>query len=249
MKMLDDVNPYVGSFRMAKDRFKENDGETFHMRIIGDHKGKDGRTYIAPIVSEVAALIPGDFHLEMPERDIVLEEKSGRLKRISELHPSYLALQYPLVFPYGEDGFRVGIQKGFRLLDSNKKQKHLSMRQFFAFRSQERANECHTLLRSNRLFQQFLVDTFTMIETNRLSFIRYNQSKLRAETYDSVKGMLGNENINLEEQGTRLLLPASFTGAPRYMRQHYYDAMATCKHFGSPDLFITFTCNNEMARD
>ncbi|KAL4609927.1 hypothetical protein ACB092_08G015800 [Castanea dentata] len=33
----------------------------------------------------------------------------GGLHRINELPPSYMALQYPLLFPYGEDGFRLGI--------------------------------------------------------------------------------------------------------------------------------------------
>ena len=39
------------------------------------------------------------------------------------------------------------------------------------------------------------------------------------------------------------MLPASFTGGPRYMKNNYLDAMAICKHFRFPDLFITFTCN------
>ncbi|GKA51259.1 putative reverse transcriptase domain-containing protein, partial [Tanacetum coccineum] len=32
-------------------------------------------------------------------------------------------------------------------------------------------------------------------------------------------------------------------GSPRYMLQNYLDAMAMCKFYGYPDLFITFTCN------
>ncbi|XP_012857574.1 PREDICTED: uncharacterized protein LOC105976856 [Erythranthe guttata] len=39
-------------------------------------------------------------------RDIVVETQSKRLQRISELHPLYLPLQYPLIFPYGKDGYR-----------------------------------------------------------------------------------------------------------------------------------------------
>lgn len=51
---------------------------------------------------------------EMPERDIIIEEKTtGRLQRISEIHPSYLALQYPLIFCFGEDGLRPKIEKGY----------------------------------------------------------------------------------------------------------------------------------------
>ena len=41
----------------------------------------------------------------------------------------------------------------------------------------------------------------------------------------------------------RLVLPASFTGGPRYMRQYFLDAMAICNPMGYPDFFITLTCN------
>lgn len=43
------------------------------------------------------------------ERDIIVHENVGGLKKISEIHPSYMALQYPLLFPYGEDGFHTNI--------------------------------------------------------------------------------------------------------------------------------------------
>ncbi|XP_010469634.1 PREDICTED: uncharacterized protein LOC104749655 [Camelina sativa] len=105
---------FTGKKRQAKDKLDANEEEKFHMRILSDRVGKDGRTYSMPTASEVAALIPGDFRPEMLGRDIVVQEKSsGRLQRISEVHVSYLAPQYPLIFPYGEDGFRIGIEKGF----------------------------------------------------------------------------------------------------------------------------------------
>ncbi|XP_035838029.1 uncharacterized protein LOC110900470 [Helianthus annuus] len=59
---------------------------------------------------KIAALINGDFDGAFDKRDIVYRKKSGGHQRISELHPSYLALQYPLIFPYAEDGYRVGIK-------------------------------------------------------------------------------------------------------------------------------------------
>lgn len=70
----------------------------------------------------------------MDKRDIVLEEKqTGWLKRISEIHPAYLDLQYPLIFTYGEDGFRLGIKKTTTGTATHKRQT-ISMRQWFAYR-------------------------------------------------------------------------------------------------------------------
>ncbi|CAN6870095.1 unnamed protein product, partial [Brassica oleracea] len=242
MMMLNAVNPYVKQFRSARDRFRMNPEETFHMRIIS-RSDRDGRTYNMPTASEVAALIPGDFNLGMDKRDIVLQHKSGRLTRIDEIHISYLALQYPLLFVYGEDGFRIGIKKGVTEASKKLKKDTISMRQFFAFRMQERENESHVLLYSRRLFQQFIVDAYTTIEANRLRYLQINQTCLRSDSYDSIKESENAGQSDMNEQGQQFVLPATFTGGPRYMKNMYLDAMAICRHFGFPDLFITFTCN------
>ena len=43
--------------------------------------------------------------------------------------------------------------------------------------------------------------------------------------------------------GTRIILPPSFTGGPRYMHARFQDAMAIVRNLGKPDFFITITCN------
>uniref|UniRef100_A0A0D3A952 ATP-dependent DNA helicase n=1 Tax=Brassica oleracea var. oleracea TaxID=109376 RepID=A0A0D3A952_BRAOL len=242
MKMLNEVNPYVKKFRSARDRFNTDPENSFHMRIVSERL-KDRMTYNTPTASEVAALIPGDFSLDMDRRDIVIQKSSGKLLRINEIHASYLALQYPLLFTYGEDGFRLGIKKGATEKTKNQKKPNISMRQWFAFRLHERKNESHSLLHSRRLFQQFVVDAFTTIETNRLRYLKLNQPSLRSDSYDSIKESENAGKVDMNEQGTEFTLQASFVGSPRYMKNCYLDAMAICKHFGFPDFFITFTCN------
>ncbi|KAF8050471.1 hypothetical protein N665_1961s0003 [Sinapis alba] len=225
IKMLNESNPYVKQFRSAKDRFTINPEDSFHMRIVSD-RANDGRTYDTPTVSEVAALIPGDFNLDIDKRDIVLQQKSGKLLRIDEIHAAYLALQYPLLFVHGEDGFRLGIKKGVTKSTEKLKKANISMRQFFAFRLHE-----------------LYCDAYTTIESNRLRYLRTHQTTLRSDSYDSIKESENAGRIEMVEQGSSFLLPASFTGGPRYMKNLYLDAMTICKHFGFPDLFITFTCN------
>jgi len=63
-----------------------------------------------PSASEVAALVVGDYDAADFERDIVVEEQSGLLQRISVFETSYLPLQYPLIFTRGEDGYRRDIR-------------------------------------------------------------------------------------------------------------------------------------------
>ena len=76
------------------------------MRLIGK-RNKDGRTYNLPTANEVAALIVGDIGDFDKKRDIIVETRSGLLKRINELHPLYMPMQYPILFPYGEDGYNI----------------------------------------------------------------------------------------------------------------------------------------------
>ncbi|XP_024013983.1 uncharacterized protein LOC112088061 [Eutrema salsugineum] len=241
--MLDKHNKHVDALRNVREKFDPND-DTSRLRIIlkCDRKS-DGRTENLPANNEVAALIPNDFNHEIDACDIIIEcKKTGNLKRISVLHPAYLPLQYPLLFSYGEDGFRLGIVIGF-VDTQGRKRLHITMREFFSYRIQERVGESPIIPLSGILFQQFLVDAYTMIETNRLRFISMNQSKLRCENYDKIKKTVDEGDTDLSEKGKRIIIPSSYTGGTRYMVQHYLDAMTTCQHFGFPDLFITLTCN------
>ncbi|XP_010472109.1 PREDICTED: uncharacterized protein LOC104751781 [Camelina sativa] len=152
----------------------------------------DGRNYNNPTVPEIAALIPGDFVKKMPERDII----------------------YPLIHVFGEDDFRPGIEKGYRRKTKTKKVKCISMRQWFAFRIQEREVESNSLLLSRRLFQLYVVDAFTAIESNRLKNIQLNQSKLWCENYSSIIEAKESGENKMGEQGNPISIHSSFTGGP-----------------------------------
>jgi len=105
--MLDQHNAHAKCFRMARDRLINSQVDNVRLKLI-EAREKDGRIYNLPNVSEVAALIVGDFDGNS-SRDIIVETQNGELQRIHKLHSSYLGLQYPLLFPYGEDGYRPDI--------------------------------------------------------------------------------------------------------------------------------------------
>lgn len=68
------------------------------------------RTYNRPIVNEVAAIYPSTYNLECSTRDIVMYKEDGRLLRISEFHRMYDSMSYPILFPYGDNGFHFGLK-------------------------------------------------------------------------------------------------------------------------------------------
>ncbi|XP_047260759.1 uncharacterized protein LOC124894037, partial [Capsicum annuum] len=232
---------------MVRDRFQVVENSNLRLRLIGK-RGFDGRRYNSPSVSEVAALVVGDFEPPtMLDRDIIIESQSGQLKRINELNASYLGLQYPLLFPYGEDGYRENISLNLKD-ESSGGRKCVSCREYFSYKIQERKHEDSIIVLSKRLFQQFLVDGYTMIESFRLKFIRlHKKKKLRSHFYKGLEEAILRRDTKPSSQGERVILSSSFTGGARYMLQNYQDTMAICKWAGYPDLYITFTCNSKWA--
>ncbi|XP_026377985.1 uncharacterized protein LOC113272351 [Papaver somniferum] len=246
-EMLANHNWLCQKFRMWRDRYKENELGKVKLRLIGT-RSRDARQYDLPTASEIAGLLVDDPESD-GKRDIIISEKDGKLKNISELNPNYMPLQYPILFPYGEDSFHTNIPYNRQSnadkpdeLGVQKKRQYVTMREYYAFRIQQRQNEGQTILRGGRLFQQFVVDAYATIEQSKLNWVRGNQEELRCDMYKGIREAVAAGDT---EPGTagRVILPSSFTGGPRYMIQHYQDAVAICRELGPPDLFITFTCN------
>jgi len=91
-----------------------------------------------------------------------------------------------------------------------------------------------------------VVDAWASVEQNNLNWVRHHQKELRSDVYSGLRdAALGDRdnNINLAEHGTRIILPSSFVGSERHMNQLFQDSMAICRAFGKPDLFLTMTAN------
>jgi hypothetical protein len=197
-----------------------------------------------PTADEVAGLIVGDFDDSEFGRDVIINDRKFGLTRIHETHVLFLPLQYPLIFPRGENGWEPDIpHRATKGEPIDKKQNRVTIREFMAFRIQERKNEFGNIVYSKRLFQQYVVDCYTMIEAQRLSYIRENQDVIRCDIMSGLQEAVELGDIDASIVGKRIVLPDSFTGGPRYMFNNCQDAMGICKRFGYPDLFITVTCN------
>lgn len=96
-----------------------------------------------------------------------------------------------------------------------------------------------------RLFQEFAIDSYVRIETERLRFCRFNQDKFRCQSIRGLGDAIAAGHGQESQIGRRVVLPSSFSGGPRYIRQLYQDAMAIVRAKGKPSLFITMTCNSE----
>ena len=109
-ELLHDSNHYVEVFKVAREIFEQESTPT-NVKIVSNEtkrpSGEHSRRYNRPLSDEIAVLIPNDA---TDNRDIVLHYRDGGLKCISELHRSYDPLQYPLLFPYGTDGWHANLK-------------------------------------------------------------------------------------------------------------------------------------------
>ncbi|CDF36122.1 unnamed protein product [Chondrus crispus] len=255
--MLHECNPYVQTFLCMREWAQSpqnNCPATYQMVIHGDRRPSHEhvRRYNGPEASEVAALIPGNEDGEIGRRDIVVRRRgtlnsNGNevLDPISVSHRAYDPLSYVLLFPNGRDGWYPELR--FSSVQDGRRTKITPM-MYYGWHLFERSGEFSTILHAARLFQQYLVDQFCKVEAERLSYLRHNQTQLRAADYTSLRDSLGDSRRAEDEAdavhaGRLFILPSTYIGGDRYMRQQMHDIIAISNQIGHPDIFLTMTCN------
>lgn len=156
-----------------------------------------------------------------------------------------MAMQYPILFPYGEDGFHESIMYNQTTSSSALRHDKATMVEFFAYIMHDRAGQFNTPLRCGRLTQSYLVDGYCCVEGERIQHYRLPsfQHKYRLAPFNSLASSVSRGITTGSSAGQRVILPASHTGSPRYLYQNYQDCIAICRKYGCPDLFVTFTSN------
>jgi hypothetical protein len=239
--MLQELNPYYERCMTAFERLRLNPSESFKLTTVNmATTGRDPRTYNRPTAAEVGVLMPGTGEDVNSARDIVIQLRGGpdTLRRVSELHSAYCPLRFPLLFPYGEQGWQPEIPLGENTAAGNAQRRdtlldgdnglenqprlqprqgrggsiRVSQCQFYAFYLHIRPSTYSILHRSSRLFQEYIVDAWAQIEHGRLLFIQLNQNKLRCELYDGLQDAVLN-GASLSDIGRRVILPSTFSGS------------------------------------
>uniref|UniRef100_T1IKV2 Helitron helicase-like domain-containing protein n=1 Tax=Strigamia maritima TaxID=126957 RepID=T1IKV2_STRMM len=82
--------------------------------------------------------------------------------------------------------------------------------------------DLNPILLEGRLFQQFVVDSYITVQSERLQYIRQHQTQLPTDQYrgllDYVRSKAEDSNL---KAGKLMILPATFTGGPRDMQENY----------------------------
>nr|XP_011463708.1 PREDICTED: uncharacterized protein LOC101292992 [Fragaria vesca subsp. vesca] len=242
IQMFDEINELVKEYRYVRDKYENGSLPSLNMTILGRQQN-DSRQYELPTNDEVAGLIVGDIGEFNSNRDIIIQSNDGNLKRIFKFHPKYMSLQYPLLFPYGEDGYRHDLTLQPTASELGRQNMKLTMIKFVCYQIHDRQNDSSTLLKGGRLFQQYLVDAYATVEEDRLDFVRTHQGNVRSDIRKNIFVAASSGVTQTRDMGKQIILPSTHTGSPRDMINNYQDTIAICRQYGNPDLFITFTCN------
>ncbi|KAL5560737.1 hypothetical protein UlMin_036948 [Ulmus minor] len=263
-------NPYCSFFRHLKDIPNLKDHQIV-IKSNPDLDQKIYNTPLASQVA--AIWLDDNSTTEYTTRHIIVHSYIGFKHKVEYYFGCYDPLQYPLLFPFGEPGWHQGILKvnktqkelfcqgqdivnpqrihsatellenETKVLQMKRKRNMVSCREYYCYKLQIRSIYKSILLLSGRLLQQYVVDIYVKLETQRLDYLRNNQAEIRAELYQGIIDSIHIGENQGSKVGKRIILPATFIGSPRDMRKRYMDAMALVQVFGKPDIFLTITCN------
>ena len=237
-------NPYLRDFCTIDEYIKHNNlnPKELQFEIHSDIKPSEervhaGRYHLPGALHEMALLRP-KAEIQDGNRKIVCWVRNPHpdqpaLQFYNDTHRSYDPLAYPLLFPRGNDGWRIHLPS-----NNNEHQRHVTLPEYVRYHMMDRLT--HNYMHDGRkLYQQWIIDQYAKTESSRLSYLRRNQTTLRRDDYRNVADALRKGEI--ENSGCMTILPHSFTGSDRWYYHHYRNAMALVRKYGKPTFFITFT--------
>nr|GEU72136.1 helitron helicase-like domain-containing protein [Tanacetum cinerariifolium] len=104
--VLDEHNGLVRLFRTAHDRCNASDIPSFKLRLY-NMGGVDG--YELPIADVLGTIMFENGPRSRIDFDVIIEFRGGPPQRINKLYQSYMSLQFPLLFIFGQPGLLLGL--------------------------------------------------------------------------------------------------------------------------------------------
>ncbi|XP_071718473.1 uncharacterized protein [Rutidosis leptorrhynchoides] len=236
LEVLNAKNAVVKLFRIARDRIVDMDVPDFRIRLYDVIGSKQ---YERPTSDAVGAIVFETGDISRTDYDLIVEYKGGTLKRVNKLHALYMSLQFPLLFVYGQPGYHLGLTLRDVGSRSTRKKNKMTMNMFYSYQLHDRYSAFNLLGKCGRLFQQYIVTAYCSIELDRIDYVKNNQREIRNEYLSGLYDAINRGDHYGSDVGSRTILPASFTGGPRYMYSHYLDALAISRVYGNPILLYT----------
>ncbi|XP_076253496.1 uncharacterized protein LOC143191941 [Rhynchophorus ferrugineus] len=165
-------NQLIILFKTALD-LMPSDNHKIVIRADKTPAGQHTRRFNAPTIDEVAIVVVGE---NLESRDIVLHRRNFQLQPIKETHRSYDALQYPIIFWQGEDGYDLSI-KMINPITGSETNKKVSSMNYYSYRLMIRENADNHILKCRRLYHKYVDDITEQINVFALSESIYSSDE------------------------------------------------------------------------
>ena len=207
-----------------------------HMELSLADPGRGDEIAALYYVGSAPALSPRSLYVQRSR-----EPDGPRGIRIPILHALYEPLQYPLLFPSGTRGWGLDMHEHGWMQHKYYKARLLTEPRFQQF---------------SRLGCEYICDMFSRMEDQRLDFVQ----KGKAVEAERLHRLADEHSFDIDidtcdrdrdadiddeapDEHDHYVLPASFTGSPKFFAERTADSLALSRQRGKPDLFITATCN------
>ena len=189
--MLENVHPGVQLYKQAYDLTRNMPPDVQCRIALRFNENTDRNRYADPLPStrEISVILPGDGDTPSDCQDIILFRKDdGGYKRIRDSHPFCPSLRYVLLFPTGQLQWHPRIsyseqenQEVAQPAEGDENGKFISLAQYFRYRIHIRPThlDSNHLFLSEKLFQEYVCESWAITEQKRLAQLRAKQKKLR----------------------------------------------------------------------
>jgi Helitron helicase-like domain at N-terminus len=227
------INPYVEYARLLeRSNIIEDEENQQPISQSSAPIALELRTNVAS--GEIAAIIhTSNFGNVSPRSVLLWKHGNDQPEFLSILSEHYEPLQYPLLFPHGTLGWGK-VSREYR---------NITQIEWYRYRLLTEKR----FLSLGRLTCEYLVDMYSRVEDERLTYIRYgrklqhkNQKTISQDQFSADNADDSNIFVDPEEN---FLLPASFTHSRLWASNQVADALTLCREFGKPSLFLTMTTN------
>ncbi|PWA80654.1 helitron helicase-like domain-containing protein [Artemisia annua] len=140
---FDTHNELVQVLRAARELSDQPNVPEFKLRL---YNAEGTRGYELPTSNTLAAIVFDSGPTSEADFDVIIQYKGGQPQRINKLHKSYMSMQFPLIFIYGQPGFHTGLMS--RPTAPNKKPRRVSLNAFYTYQLHPRPHTYDLLFRT-----------------------------------------------------------------------------------------------------
>ncbi|GJT41346.1 DNA helicase [Tanacetum coccineum] len=146
---LDAHNELVQLFRTTRDKCRELDILEFKIRL---YNAEGARGYELPTSNTLGAMVFESGISDNADFDVIIQHRDGPPQRVNKLHPSYMSLQFPFLFIYGQPGYHTELT--LKSANGVGRGKRVTMLAYYRYQLHFRLQQYDLLFRGGRLFQQ-----------------------------------------------------------------------------------------------